>query len=51
MQDKVIEEIDAIYARAAEEGRTELSYTHDFPRFRYVLAFMVCSRVIIQDIN
>lgn len=37
----MLKEIDAIYAQAAQEGRSELSYTHDFPRFRYVVAFMV----------
>jgi cytochrome P450 len=41
LQDRVIEEIDAVYAQANKQGRTELSYTEDFPRFRYLVAFMV----------
>jgi cytochrome P450 len=41
LQDRVLEEIDALYARAEKEGRSELSYTHDYPRFRYLVAFMV----------
>ncbi|KAF3760421.1 hypothetical protein M406DRAFT_13424, partial [Cryphonectria parasitica EP155] len=40
LQDRVLEEIDAVYARAEQEGRSELSYTQDFPRFRYLVAFM-----------
>lgn len=41
IQDRVIEEIDAVYAQAEKAGRSELSYTEDFPRFRYLVAFMV----------
>ena len=37
----MIEEVDAVYAHAVKEGRSELSYTEDFPRFRYLVAFMV----------
>ena len=41
IQDRLVEEIDHVYEEAAREGRTELSYTEDLPKFRYVLAFMV----------
>lgn len=41
LQDRVLEEIDSVYARAEAEGRSELSYSNDFPRFRYLVAFMV----------
>lgn len=39
----MIEEIDGVYEGAAREGRKELYYTEDLPKFRYVLAFMVSS--------
>ena len=41
IQDEVIREIDWVYDEAKKEGRDELTYTEDFPRFRYMLAFMV----------
>lgn len=43
IQTRVLQEIDSVYAAAAQEGRSSLSYTHDFPRFRYLTAFMVRS--------
>lgn len=42
LQDRMVEEIDRVYEEAAREGRKELSYTEDLPKFRYILAFMVC---------
>jgi hypothetical protein len=41
IQDKVIEEIDAVYADAASAGRTELSYNEDFEKLQYTYGFMV----------
>lgn len=41
VQDKMIDEIDRVYSEAAQAGRSELSYSEDLPKFRYVLAFMV----------
>lgn len=41
LQEQVIGEVDKIFKEAAAEGREELSYTHDFPKFKYMLAFMV----------
>ncbi|KAF3067378.1 Cytochrome P450 3A31 [Daldinia childiae] len=40
LQECLIEEIDAVYAQAAKEGRSNLSHAEDFPRFRYLVAFM-----------
>ncbi|KAI3322256.1 cytochrome P450 [Xylariaceae sp. AK1471] len=40
IQDSVLEEVDAVYAQAKEEGRSGLSYELDLPRFRYLAAFM-----------
>lgn len=37
----MIEEIDRVYGQVSAEGRTELSYSKDFPKFRYLLAFLV----------
>ncbi|RYP69718.1 hypothetical protein DL771_005920 [Monosporascus sp. 5C6A] len=31
VQERVLDKIDAVYARAKKEGHTELSYEHDFP--------------------
>lgn len=41
LQNAIIQEIDQIYEEAEKAGRTELLYTEDLPKFRYVLAFMV----------
>lgn len=41
LQNRVIEELDRICSDAAAEGREELSYTHDFPKFQYMVAFLV----------
>lgn len=41
LQERLIEEIDTVYAQAAKEGRLNLSHAEDFPRFRYLVAFMV----------
>ena len=41
LQEKVIQEIDFVYATAEDEGRAELSYKHDFPRLQYTYGFMV----------
>ena len=43
IQDRIIEEVDRIYAGAEGEGRTELDYIEDYPKFQYVVAFMVCT--------
>lgn len=45
LQDRMIEEIDRIYEEAAREGRKELDYVEDLPKFRYTLAFMVSSQL------
>lgn len=42
VQDRIIEDIDHIYEEAEKAGREELSYTEDFPKFRYLLVFTVC---------
>lgn len=44
IQDKVIVEIDAVYASAASDGRTKLSYTQDFEKLQYTYGFMVGSK-------
>ena len=49
VQDRIIEEIDYIYKEAEKAGRAELSYTEDFPKFRYLLAFMVCLSRIFRS--
>ena len=41
IQNRVLEELDRIYNEATAEGRGELSYIHDFPKFQYILAFLV----------
>ena len=43
IQDQMVEEVDRIYKEAEQEGRTELDYVEDYPKFRYVVAFMVCA--------
>ncbi|KAH7113723.1 cytochrome P450 [Dendryphion nanum] len=40
LQDKIIKEVDGIYAEAAAEGRTSLNYTDDFGKFQYTYGFM-----------
>lgn len=40
LQDKLIEEIDGVYAEAAAQGRTSLNYTDDFEKFQYTYGFM-----------
>jgi hypothetical protein len=46
IQDKVIEEIDAVYAEAAAAGRKELTYSDDFEKLQYTYGFMVCPSYI-----
>jgi hypothetical protein len=41
LQDRMIEEIDAVFDEAAREGRQELNYDQDYIKFPYTLAFMV----------
>lgn len=41
VQNRLIEEVDRIYNEAEKEGRDELTFTDDLPKFRYLLAFMV----------
>lgn len=41
LQEQVIKEADKVFEEAAAEGRDQLSYTYDFPKFKYMLAFMV----------
>lgn len=49
IQDKVINEIDNVWTEAEMAGRTELSLAHDMPKFRYLIAFMVCtSKLLLQ---
>ena len=43
VQSKVIEEIDAVYAEAADAGREELTYQQDFEKLKYTYGFMVSS--------
>ena len=43
VQDRIIEELDGIFHEASGEGRAELDYDLDYPKFKYSLAFMVCS--------
>ncbi|OCL05914.1 cytochrome P450 [Glonium stellatum] len=40
IQDKIVEEIDAIYVEAASAGRSELTYGDDFEKLRYTYGFM-----------
>lgn len=40
LQDAVIADIDAAYARAAAAGRTELTYANDFEGLEYTYGFM-----------
>lgn len=48
IQDRVIEEVDGVYAQAAEQGRSELSYADDFEKFIYTYGFMVCAPTVIS---
>ena len=41
IQDRIIEEVDSVYAQAAEQGRSELTYADDFEKFIYTYGFMV----------
>lgn len=41
VQEKVIAEVDQVYAEAAKQGRTELTYADDFDKFKYTYGFMV----------
>lgn len=41
VQQGLLDELDQVVEFSQSQGRTELSYTEDFPRFRYMLAFMV----------
>ena len=34
-------EIPATYKEAEQAGRSDLSFTDDYPKFRYLVAFMV----------
>lgn len=40
LQDRIIEEVDEVYEKAAADGRTSLNYTDDFENFRYTYGFM-----------
>lgn len=40
LQDRIIQEVDGVYAEAAAEGRTSLNYTDDFEKFQYTYGFM-----------
>ena len=41
LQDRMIEEIDNVYADVAKQGLQELDYRTNWHRFPYTLAFMV----------
>ena len=41
IQDRVIEEVDRVYAEASAQCRTELTYADDFNKFEYTYGFMV----------
>lgn len=45
VQDQIIEETDRILREISGEGRDELDYDLDYPKFKYTLAFMVRSSV------
>lgn len=47
LQDKVIEEIDMVYAEAEKEGRKEPTYADDFEKLQYTYGFMVSATPII----
>ena len=50
IQTKAREEVDAIYAQLSEADHGELSYSAHYPKFRYLVAFMVrCSSVRNRD--
>ncbi|KAL9123057.1 MAG: hypothetical protein Q9187_000384 [Circinaria calcarea] len=40
IHNRIVKEIDQVYQEAEKDGRKELSYSQDLPRFRYLLAFM-----------
>ncbi|KAK1772873.1 cytochrome P450 [Phialemonium atrogriseum] len=40
IQERIFEEVDRICEEAERAGRSELSFTDDFPKFRYLVAFM-----------
>ncbi|KAL8941986.1 MAG: hypothetical protein Q9216_001919 [Gyalolechia sp. 2 TL-2023] len=40
IQDRVVEEVDRVYAEAFAQGRTELTYADDFEKFEYTYGFM-----------
>jgi cytochrome P450 len=41
VQQELLDELDQVIEFSQSQERTELSYTEDFPQFRYMLAFMV----------
>ena len=41
VQQELLDELDQVVEYSRSQGRTELSYTEDFPRLRYMLASMV----------
>ena len=41
VQQDLLDELDQVIRSSESQSRTELSYTEDFPRLRYMLAFMV----------
>jgi cytochrome P450 len=41
IQQAVVDEVDRVWAEAEQAGRSELSFVHDMPKFRYLVAFMV----------
>ena len=51
MQDRMIEEIDHVYADAAKHGIRELDYKSNWHRFSYTLAFMVSAPIIGRWLN
>lgn len=40
IQQRICDEIDRIHNEAKQAGRSELSFAEDFPKFRYLVAFM-----------
>lgn len=49
VQQDLLDELDQVIQFSEAQGRKELSYTEDFPRFRYMLEFMVSLPVLMSS--